>query len=405
MLPWLQNYVGKETHRVIGLMSGTSLDGIDAALCEVAGSGDTLRAGLRGFITVPFAPDVRERIQSACQNGGVEDAARLNVELGELFAGAVLQLMAAYDLSRADVDLIGSHGQTICHLPGERATLQIGEPCIIAERSGITTVADFRPRDMAAGGEGAPLVPYVDWCLLRRADRHRVVQNIGGIGNCTLLPAGCALDDVVAWDTGPGNMVMDECVRLMTNGERAFDEDGEMAARGPVDEAWLAQLMEHPFLARRPPKSTGREDFGRAYTKEFVEEGRRRSLSADNIVATATALTAASIARSLQTFGASVLDGRANSVELILGGGGAFNPTLRRMLQQRLASGLTPGDNTHQIPSTVLTHEDCGLRSDAKEALAFAILAHETITGVSNNVPGATGAARPVVLGKIIPGG
>ncbi len=406
MLPWLQNYIQQETHCVIGLMSGTSLDGIDAALCEVAGSGDTLRAQLRGFLSVPFAPDVRERIQSACQNGGVEDAARLNVELGELFAAAALQLMAQHDLSRADVHLIGSHGQTICHLPDERATLQIGEPAIIVERSGITTVADFRPRDMACGGQGAPLVPYADWCLLRRADTHRVVQNIGGIGNCTLLPAGCALDEVRAWDTGPGNMVMDECARGLTNGERAFDQDGEMAARGPVDEAWLAQLMEHPFFARRPPKSTGREDFGCTYTSMFVEEGRRRGLSAEGIVATATALTAQSIAHSLRAFGASIFDAaRARNIELIVGGGGAFNPMLRRMLQERLANGFTAGDNTHQIPITVLTHEDCGLRSDAKEALAFAMLAHETIMGAANNVPGATGASRRVVLGKIIPGG
>jgi len=394
MLAWLQQYTQKETHRVVGLMSGTSVDGIDAALVEIAGSGPQLHVHLEGFLTVPFGPEVRQRILHLCAGGDVAEVATLNMVLGELFAEAVQALLSLCEVSPGEVDLIGSHGQTICHLPAHGATLQIGEPCVIAERTGITTVADFRPRDMAAGGQGAPLVPYVDYCLLRHATRHRIVQNIGGIANCTVLPAGCTLRDIRAWDTGPGNMVIDECVRLMTDGSRHFDKDGDIAAQGRVDERWLESLMQHVFFHRQPPKSAGREEFGRAFSEQFVREGEARGLATSDVVATATALTAASIAHSNRSFLPPEWH-HTNSpfpVDVVLGGGGTSNPVLRQMLAARVT------------PFEVLTHEDCGLNSDAKEALAFAVLAHETVLGVANNVPGATGAAKPVVSGKIVPG-
>jgi anhydro-N-acetylmuramic acid kinase len=386
MLAWLTHYTQKQTHTVIGLMSGTSVDGIDAAVVDIEGTGETLRARLRHFITVPFPEDVRQRVLRLCRGGDVTEACTLNFVLGELFADAALKVTAHCSLFPADVDLIGSHGQTVCHLPQQHATLQIGEPSVIAERTGIPTVAEFRYRDMAAGGEGAPLVPYVDYLLFRHPDTNRIVQNIGGIANLTLLPAGGTLDDVRAFDTGPGNMVIDECVRILTSGEKQFDEDGRMAAQGTVDEEWLNQLMQHPFFHRPPPKSTGREDFGRRYAEQFIQQGQQRGLNANDIIATATALTAESIALHYRRFA----DSPIRRFEVVLGGGGAFNPTLRRMLQERVA------------PMQVLTHEDFGYDSNAKEAMAFAILAHETVMSTANNVPSATGARRRVVMGKIV---
>ncbi len=389
MLAWLTRYTQKPTHTVIGLMSGTSADGIDAAVIDIEGTGETLRARLRHFITVPFPEDVRQRVLRLCRGGDVTDVCALNFVLGELFADAALQVTANGGLTTNEVDLIGSHGQTVCHLPQQHATLQIGEPSVIAERTGITTVAEFRYRDMAAGGEGAPLVPYVDYLLFRHPDTNCIVQNIGGIANFTFLPAGGTLDDVLAFDTGPGNMVIDECVRILTNGEKQFDEDGRIAAQGTVDEEWLNQLMQHPFFHRPPPKSTGREDFGRRFSEEFIQQGQQRGLNANDIVATATALTAESIALHYRQFPNFPI---SQFPQVILGGGGAFNPTLRRMLQERVA------------PMQVLTHEDFGYDSNAKEAMAFAILAHETVMGTANNVPSATGARRRVVMGKIIRG-
>jgi anhydro-N-acetylmuramic acid kinase len=368
-------------------MSGTSVDGIDAALVEIEGSGETLQARLRHFVTVPFPEDVRQRVLRLCQGGSVEEVTTLNFMLGELFAEAALTVAADCRLPTANIDLIGSHGQTVCHLPQQRATLQIGEPSVMAERTGITTVAEFRYRDVAAGGEGAPLVPYVDYLLFRHPDKNRIVQNIGGIANLTFLPADGTLDDVLAFDTGPGNMVIDECVRLLTNGERQFDADGQMAAQGQADEDWLEQLMQNPFFHRPPPKSTGREEFGRHFAEEFVQRGQQRGLNANDIVATATALTAESIAWHYHSLTPSPLH---PSTEVVLGGGGTFNPTLRQMLQRRVS------------PIQVFTHEDFGYDSNAKEAMAFAILAHETVMGAANNVPSATGAKRRVVMGKIV---
>ncbi|HEX8833200.1 MAG TPA: anhydro-N-acetylmuramic acid kinase, partial [Abditibacteriaceae bacterium] len=384
----------------IGLMSGTSLDGIDAVLVRIEGSGPTLRAELQAFLCVPLAVPVREQILRIHESASVAEIARLNVELGELFADAVLQLLQHANADANDIAVIGSHGQTICHLPHEHATLQIGEAAIIAERTGITTVSDFRPRDLAAGGQGAPLVPYVDWCLLRHTAHHRIVQNIGGIANCTALGAGGSLEDVRAWDSGPGNMMIDECVSVFTNGAQRFDRDGAIAATGKPDETLLGELMSHPFLARTPPKSAGREEFGCTFTAQFINTAKARALTDADMVATATAFTARSIAESYKRFAPAVLHDAA-PLEIILGGGGARNVTLVRMLRNELRDGLAFA--SERTPVTIRTHEEFGLDGDSKEALAFAVLAHETLQGVANNATGATGARRAVVLGKISP--
>lgn len=390
MSDWLSDYSQKSAWRAVGLMSGTSLDGIDAACIQISGEFPHVRIELLGFVTHGFAPALRERIMSVCENGRVEDLARLDVELGDVFADAVLKVLSACALRPDEIDVVGSHGQTVCHLPDARATLQIGQSSIIAERTGRIVVSDFRTGDMAVGGQGAPLVPFIDWLLLRDSKVHRIVQNIGGIANLTWLRAGGTLDDVRAWDTGPGNMVIDQCVRIASGGHQDYDEDGIRAAQGEVDEAWLYEHLQHPFFAKPAPKSAGREEFGRAFAIQFYEEGLRRKLQPNDIIATATALTARSIGGAYQTlWKEEKLD--PTQCEALIAGGGAYNPTLWRMLEVQTA------------PIRLRRMEELSMRSDAKEAIAFALLAHAAMLGVPNTVPHATGAERAVVAGKITP--
>jgi anhydro-N-acetylmuramic acid kinase len=324
----------------------------------------------------------------------VAEICELNFALGERFAQAALTAIRQAKRKPGDIAAIGSHGQTIHHLPNARtpSTLQIGEAAVIAERTGITTVADFRVRDMAAGGQGAPLVPYADWALFTDKTRPRIVQNIGGIGNLTFLPPRAELDQVIAFDTGPGNMVMDALVTALTRGRQTFDRDGRWAARGHVSEKLLAEMTAHPFLRRRPPKTTGREEFGEMFLGRMLASARRLRLRPEDMVATATAFTAATIADAYRRFVfPKIKADERGALQVILGGGGAKNPTLRRILAERISAG------------ELLTHEDFGIANAAKEALAFAILAHETMLGNPGNVPTATGARRAVVLGKIVP--
>ena len=379
----------KNVRRVVGLMSGTSVDGIDAALVEIEGAGMGSGVQLLAFRTYPFPADMRDRIHAAFGPGGTKEICELNFLLGEAFAQAVLRIIAEAGLKPKDVDLVGSPGQTIYHIPrsaqGVNSTLQIGEAAVIAERTGIPVVCDFRTRDIAAGGDGAPLVPYADYVLFNEVGRCRALQNIGGIANVTVLPG--TLDEVFAFDTGPGNMVIDHVARAVAADERAFDEDGKLSALGRVDGRLLEKLLGHPYLTLPPPKSTGRELFGRAYGEELVKA--HDPLGMLDLLATVVALTADSIWHAYRDF---ILP-RYKVDELIVSGGGVHNATLMARLRDVFAPARIP----------VRALEDLGLNSDAKEAIAFAILANETIAGNPGNVPSATGALRPAVLGKIVP--
>jgi anhydro-N-acetylmuramic acid kinase len=387
----IREIADKSTMRVVGLMSGTSADGVDAAIVDIT----KRKVRLVAFEMFPYGGAMRRAILGLCrpESARLEDICHYNFVLGEVFADAVTELCSRSGIAPGSIDLIGSHGQTIYHNPrGKRhggrvirSTLQIGEPSVIAQRTGITTVADLRPRDMAAGGEGAPLVPYADYILFGRSRRSRAVQNIGGIANVTFLPAGGELSDVLAFDTGPGNMVIDGIIRLASRGTKQFDRNGQMAARGAVDTKLLNEMLGHPFLRRRPPKSTGREEFGDAFAEHVYRRARKNGLADADVAATVTAFTAGSIARAYRQFLPAMPD------ELILCGGGAHNDTLVEMLRNELP----------QV--TMLSSEDFGISVDAKEAVSFAILAWATIKGMANNVPAATGAAGPVVLGKIVP--
>ncbi|MBI3976046.1 MAG: anhydro-N-acetylmuramic acid kinase [Armatimonadetes bacterium] len=383
----LEAVAARPARIVLGLISGTSADGIDAAAVRISGQGAAARVKVLATHTHPFPPGLRERLHALTEGGSVRDVCELNVVLGELFAEAAAALAGRV----GGVDLIGSHGQTIYHIPpaGGRAgsTLQIGEPAVIAERTGILTVAHFRPRDMAAGGMGAPLVPYADYILFRHPARTRVIQNIGGIANATILPAGGEPADVIAFDTGPGNMVIDALMQRYFG--RPYDADGALGAAGRVHEGLLAELLADPFITAPPPKATGRERYGEPYAQEVAARGEALGLAAEDLVATVTAFTADSIVENYRRF---VFPAQAVD-EVVVAGGGARNRTLLERLRRLLAS------------RPVLTTTDLGIDSDFKEAVAFAIMANDAVMGLATNVPGATGARHPVILGAIIPGG
>lgn len=374
---------------VVGLMSGTSADGVDAALVEIGWAEGRLAVETRAFVCRAYPSSLRVAVLEACEPsiGRVDRICWLNALLGETFAAAALEVIAAAGLRPSDVDLVASHGQTIYHAtqPGDDppSTLQIAAPAVIAERTGITTVADFRPRDVAAGGQGAPLVSYVDHLLFSHPSRNRIVQNVGGIANLTVLPAGAGADAIVAFDTGPGNMVID-ALALTLVGEEC-DRDGRHAAEGRVDEELLGELLAHPYFRRSPPKTTGREQFGRAYADDLLRVARLRELSAADLLATATALTVRSIGDAVRSHVGPVDD-------VIVGGGGARNPTLMAWLAEELR------------PAQLWRHEDFGVDGDAKEAIAFAVLGYQTVHGRPNTLPRCTGARHPVVLGSIVPG-
>ncbi len=378
---------------VIGLISGTSVDAIDAALVEIERQDDQLRLALRGFTMQPFEPALHERVRALLppNTGSTAAVCEVNMLLGDAFAAAALAVAEQVGVAIETVDLVASHGQTVYHqvAPGTvRSTLQLGAPAVLAERTGCTTIADFRTRDMAVGGEGAPLVPHLDVLLFRDAHKHRALQNIGGIGNVTYLPprnGDHARSPVQAFDTGPGNVLIDEAVRLLTGSAQTFDRGGLMAGAGTVDHDLLAQWLQHPFFQVPPPKSTGRELFGPEEARRYVDQAHQRGLNTNDIVATLTALTAWSIAGAYRQLGARV-------DEALIGGGGARNSTLLRMLQAALPN------------VTVRPLDDAGLNADAKEAIAFALLGYAALHGWPNNVPAATGATEPVVMGAITPG-
>ncbi len=363
---------------ILGLMSGTSHDGVDAALISFGANG---RPSLRHHCHVTYPPSLRDRVAQAF-SGGTAHVCALNFELGEVFSRAALRCLKEAGASPSDVSAIASHGQTICHRPPERShrgsTLQIGEPAVIAQRTGIKVVSDFRAADMALGGQGAPLVPLADHMLFS----HRApccVQNIGGISNVTVVTE--ALQDVFAFDTGPGNSLIDEAMRLLFG--KPFDRGGRVARGGRADEGLLARLLCHPYFAKKPPKSTGRETFGREMVRAVIDGNRKAR--AEDIVATLTRLTARSIADAYQRF---IL--KTTFVEeVILSGGGAKNGYLVELLGQELA------------PLEIRLTDELGIPAEAKEAMSFAVLANETLSGRPGSLPRATGASRAAVLGKI----
>ncbi len=380
--------------KVIGLMSGTSADGVDAALVDIRGSGHALRVRPVAFRRTPYPADLQRRILAASADGSAADICHLNAVLGEWFARAALRVIRQAGLPAKHVRLIGSHGQTVQHRPTPvrepglgsiRSTLQIAEPAIIAERTGITTVADFRARDIAAGGQGAPLTPYVHYLLLRDARRSRLIVNLGGISNVTYLPARGNLASIRAFDTGPGNMLLDALVRRLTRGRRSMDHEGTLAARGTVDTGLLLALLAHPFFHQKPPKSTGREQFGDAFLLRLLAASRARRRAPEDLLATCSVLTAIAVGGARRW-----LTGEVD--ELIVGGGGARN----RTLMADLAAVFHP--------TPVKTLEALGWDSKAFEAIAFAILAYQSIHESCANVPAVTGAAHPVVLGTLVPG-
>jgi|HubBroStandDraft_2_1064218.scaffolds.fasta_scaffold06398_4 anhydro-N-acetylmuramic acid kinase len=408
---------------VAGVMSGTSADGVNVALVQINsvridsvrmnerresgshGASDTAAGSrgrrrphqfeLLGHAEYAYPKKVREYVLAAmnASRASVADLARLNFLLGELYSDAVL---AAARRFRTKVELVGCHGQTLYHQGEPKlflgrkvvATWQTGEAAVIAARVGVPVVSDFRPADMSAGGKGAPLVPFLDYLLFRDARTGRLVQNIGGIANMTVIPAGAAASDVSAFDTGPGNMVIDSVTEKLFG--KPFDRDGKIAASGKVLDKVIRGMLQRDFFRRKPPKTAGREEFGREFVREFLRIcGRCRKQDA---VATATALTTRSIADAVRRFALNSNSARkAGFREMILSGGGAKNSTLVTMLAGELAS----------LGLQLRFSDEFGLPSAAKEAVAFAVLAHETWHRRASNVPSATGAKRAAVLGKI----
>ena len=382
---------------VAGIMSGTSADGIDVALVRLLGRGTNVRLQLMAHEHRAYPAAVRKAVLTAmnAQSASAAELARLNTRLGELYAEALTYTVERH--SGIKPELIGCHGQTIYHQgdPAEylsskiAATWQTGESSIIAARFGVPVVADFRQADMAAGGKGAPLVPFLDYVFYRHPRRMRVLQNLGGIGNFSVIPAGAKPDQVIAFDTGPGNMVIDACTERLFR--KPFDRDGKLAARGKIIDTALNLALRHPFFRRKPPKTAGREEFGREFATRFVRWCGRRARKED-VIATATALTAQSIGMALRlVLKASEPHLRKAAADYIVAGGGAHNKTLLEMLRREV----------EPLGFKLMASDQFGLPAEAKEAAAFALLAYQTWHHEPSNLPSATGASRPAILGKI----
>jgi anhydro-N-acetylmuramic acid kinase len=382
--------------KIIGLMSGTSADGVDAALVDIRSDADRPVLRLLAFETFPYPPGLRARVLAVASSGTTEEVCHLNAYLGELFAEAAAGIALRAGLSLGAVELIGSHGQTIHHLPAPRpegahsvrSTLQIGAPAVIAERTGVTTIADFRPRDMAAGGEGAPLTPIVHHFLFAHPTRGRVILNLGGIANVTVLPAGADAGAVTGFDTGPANVLLDEFVRMEGLADCGYDAGGHLAAAGKPAPEILEELLQHTFIRRPPPKSTGRETFNPAFVAAFRDRLARTGTGALDGLATLAAFTVQAVSWNLRAFVFPV----APIGEVVVMGGGAENGALMRGLGDALPE------------CSVITAEALGVPGRAVEAVAFAALAYLTATGRPGNLPRVTGARENRILGCIVPG-
>ena len=383
---------------IIGLMSGTSVDGIDAAIVEISGHGLETTVNLISFETFPFPTGVPQRILDLCQpdTGRVDDICEMNFYIGHLFAEAVKHVLQKSGMSANDIALIGSHGQTIHHLPKGAntnptasrypSTLQIGEPAVIAHETGIPTIADFRVADMAAGGQGAPLIAYPDYLLFRDNAKTVGLLNIGGIANITVLPANCSLDAVSASDTGPGNMCIDAAVKEITGGTEHYDKSGIRAAQGTPYQPLIDEWLKHAFFQLQPPKTTGREMFGNTFAMECLTACRNHGLTDNDCIATLTELTVQTITDYIKRFAAE----QSTINTLYVSGGGVHNQTIMRRLSEILVdTAVEPVDNS-------------GISADAKEAIGFAVLANETLHGHDGNVPSATGASVRKILGKFV---
>lgn len=400
----------RATRTVLGLMSGTSADGIDAVAVRIHGCGADMRAAMLLHHHRRFPAAFRRRLLAvmAPADTRTEELARVHAELGDWFGQTALEAIQRLGRSRRP-ELIGLAGQTVCHLPGRQGrtvTLQLGEAARVAERTGVTVVSDFRQSDVAAGGQGAPLVPWTDWLLFRHPTRCRAVQNIGGIGNVTFIPAAATAADVVAFDTGPGNMIIDGLVQRITGGRQRFDRDGRLASKGKVLPRVLDRWLDHPYFGLAPPKTTGREVFGATFIESELPRLRKASRSPHDWIATATAFTAYSIASSYYdhllyfnrlagTTGAGRAGHQAGAgteqrAELILCGGGAANRTLVTEISSRLPT------------VSIVNIEVYGISAQAKEGLSFALLAAARVDGIPSNLPQVTGANRPVPLGRVI---
>lgn len=378
---------------VAGVMSGTSADGINVAMVRVLGRGAAIRFSLLAEAQFEYPEAVRKAVLAVMNApaASVPDISRLNFLLGQLYADAVLATKKRHGIRK--LELIGCHGQTIYH-QGEAleylgtpvaVTWQTGEGAVVAQRTGVPVVSDFRPADMAAGGKGAPLVPMLDHIVYRHRTRGRILQNIGGIGNLTAVPAGAKLEDLIAFDTGPGNMVIDACMEKLYR--KRYDQDGRVAATGKPLDNIVSELLRNPYFKQKPPKTAGREEFGVEYVERFLRRcGRARK---EDVIATATALTVRTIAESVKTFVLRKQEG--NYKDFVVAGGGSRNGTLMKMLTAELRPlGLGIRDSA-----------DFGVPAESKEAIAFAVLAYLTWNRQPGNVPAATGAKKAAILGKI----
>src|SRR6266436_1828333 len=380
---------------VLGLMSGTSADAIDVALARISGAPPRLDAKLLNHTSIRFPPQLRKEILRVAEQQPISAGqfSQLNFRLGETFAEAALTACRRFRISTKKIALIGSHGQTIFHQgrPASylgrptRSTLQIGEPAVIAARTGITTIADFRPADIAEGGQGAPLVPYADYLLYRHEKLGRVSLNLGGIANITVIPAAARPAQILAFDTGPANMLIDALIAHFTHNRQRYDKDAHLAQQGRAIPALLDELLRDPYLKLAPPKSTGREYYGHAYIENILRLGRRHKAKPNDLIRAATIFTALSIVDALNRF---VLP-KAKIHQLIVSGGGSHNPLIMGQI-----SAALPG--VQILPSSHL-----GVPEDAKEAFAFALLAYETFHRRPSNLPSATGARDPAILGRV----
>ncbi len=389
----LSEIASKKKRLIVGLSSGTSADGVDSALVRIEGSGTELKAQTLLHDTYPYPDHIREAVLSVSDGKGtVEEICRLNYQLGEIFAQACLSLLKSSDFELDDVDVVGSHGQTVCHIPHSAkdekecpvCTLQLGEAEVIAERTRAVVVCDFRSADIAVGGEGAPLAPCVDYILFRDTRVSRGLLNIGGIANLTALPAGCRSEHVIGFDTGPGNMVLDFLARNLFEAE--CDKNGTFSAKGTPSQELVEELLQFDFFELPPPKSAGRKIFGNHFSEKLIRVAKEKGLSKQDIMATAVTLTTTSVHRAYLEFVAKTCE----VDELYVSGGGVENRTMMQQIKDAFS------------PMEVHTTDKLGIHPRAKEALLFAVLANQAIAGEPSSLPQVTGAARRTVLGKIV---